>query len=93
MMINEHISFQSSLSLEEFTKRLGKNMSLKRFQFDYENENNWSWTYDESNIEINISKPFEDGKFQEWDDSTPIGCNFSLSLLLKSEPESVKKMI
>jgi hypothetical protein len=81
MIIREHLSFKSDLTLMEFTEHFMKLVEINEFKTDYENENNWSWAYDEDHIEINISKPFEEGTLQEWDDTVPQGCNFGVSLL------------
>ncbi|MEK3917713.1 hypothetical protein [Paenibacillus sp. FSL H7-0331] len=86
MEIFEHITFKSNLSLEEFTERLSEQVFLtQKFQYDYENENNWSRAFDEDHIEINISKPFEEGTLQEWDSTVPEGCNFGIALCSSDE--------
>ncbi|ULL16523.1 hypothetical protein DVH26_20005 [Paenibacillus sp. H1-7] len=81
MVIHEHLAFKSLLTLDHFVELLRNALYLNEFEFDYENENNWAWTYDDDHISINISKPFEEGKLQEWDSSVPQGCNFGISLM------------
>ncbi len=34
------------------------------------------------NVEYNVSRPYQVGTLQSWDDSVPAGCNFGISLIL-----------
>ncbi|QDS33601.1 hypothetical protein [Brevibacillus brevis] len=81
MRIFEHISFYSGLDLTTLSNALERVLLLKPFEYDWENDNRWSWTYDRDHIQINISWPYLSENLQEWDDSVPDGCNYSLLLI------------
>ncbi len=49
------------------------------FVFDYENETEWGESQ-KVNLTINVSRPFEIGTLQEWDDTVPDKCNFGISI-------------
>lgn len=81
MRIFEKISFYSDLELIPFSQKLEQLMSLPPFEFDAENDNRWSWTYDLDFIQINLSWPYLSYKLQEWDQTAPAGCNYTLILM------------
>ena len=79
--IFEHIADKSELSLMDFVSTLSKYISLTKVEYDYENETEWYRAYDENFIEVNISRPYDVDTLHEWDNSVPIGFNFSISLI------------
>lgn len=48
-------------------------------KYDYENETEWLDT-DHQGINYNVSRPYEEGTLQEWDDTTLEGCNVAIVL-------------
>lgn len=79
----ECLSMKANLTLEDFCEKLSKDMDLPRFEYDAENESEWGWVQID-NIEINVSRPYELGKLQEWDDTTPENCNFGILLVVSN---------
>lgn len=73
----EHICLRSNLDLQAFGERFRKEFALPKMKYDYENETEWV-EIEQAGINYNISKPFEEGTLQEWDDTTPEGCNLEL---------------
>lgn len=57
-------------------------------EYDYENETEWL-TVDADRLNYNISRPYEEGTLQEWDDTTPEGCNFGIVLSIHKDHPSV----
>lgn len=84
--IFEHIAFKSELSLKDFMDNLCKEIHLFDIKYDYENETEWYIAYDIDNIEVNISRPYEENTLNEWDNSVPLGYNFGISLI-SSRPD------
>lgn len=80
----EHLAVTSALTLRQFCDRVREILKLPEFQFDFENETEWGLV-EVDNIEYNISRPYEEGTLQEWDDTVPAGCNFGISLVLYRE--------
>ena len=84
----EHIALKSDLDLLTFGEKFQKALSLPKMEYDYENETEWlDIEYDR--INYNISKPYEDGTLQEWDDTTPEGCNFGIVLGIHKDHPNV----
>jgi hypothetical protein len=77
----ENLCTTSTLSLEEFCDKLSKELALPDFEYDAENETEWGWV-EIDHIEINVSRPYESGKLQDWDESAPPDCNFGISLVV-----------
>ncbi|GED70266.1 hypothetical protein BRE01_39680 [Brevibacillus reuszeri] len=84
MRIFEKISFYSDLDLIELSQKLERCLALSPFEYDAENENRWSWTYDQDHIQVNISWPYLSYKLQEWDQSVPDRCNYTMILMSDS---------
>jgi hypothetical protein len=63
----ENLCTTTVLSLEEFCGKLSKELDLPDFEHDAENETEWGWV-EIDHIEINVSRPYEPGKLQEWDE-------------------------
>ncbi len=80
-MIFEHITFKSELSLKDFMDILCKEIPLFNVKYEYENETEWYTACDVDNIEVNISRPYEENTLNEWDNSVPEGYNFGISLI------------
>ena len=57
-------------------------------KYDFENETEWL-TIDVGGLNYNISRPYEEGTLQEWDDTTPQGCNFGIVLSIHKDNPSV----
>jgi len=53
-----------------------------------DNETEWGIA-ETQDTQYNISRPYEVGSLQEWDDTVPDGCNFGISLILfRSHPNA-----
>ncbi|MEM6799808.1 MAG: hypothetical protein AAF696_00310 [Bacteroidota bacterium] len=76
----EHLALYSPLGLEEFCHRLQMALDFPVFTFDVENENQWGEAEKEG-LRINVSRPFEPGTLQSWDESVADGCNFGIILI------------
>lgn len=72
------------LLLQEFCYSIQQRFELPDFEFDWENETEWGLVEYEG-IEYNLSRPFERGTLQEWDESVPAGCNFAITLSVSQE--------
>lgn len=94
----EHICLKSDLDLHTFGEEFVAALSLPTMEYDFENATEWL-TIDVDQLNYNISKPYEEGTLQEWDDATPEGCNFGIVLSIhKDNPwvldnESVDVMV
>ena len=75
----EHITLESKLNLIAFGEKFQKVLTLPVMKHDYENETEWI-EIDHDEINYNVSRPYEKGTLQEWDDTTPEGCNFGIVL-------------
>jgi len=69
---------------------------MPNFTFDYENDTKWGESKKDDLI-INVSRPFEIGTLQDWDNTIPDGCNFGISITKSkielSEIEEIGKLI
>ncbi len=79
----EHLAIHSQLDLTDFCRKLSILLNLPDFRFDSENETEWGEAKNEYLI-INVSRPYEKGTLQEWDNTVPAGCNFGISITKKS---------
>ena len=62
------------------------------FVLAYENETEWGES-EKDNLTINVSRPFEIGTLQEWDNTVPSECNFGISIIKKNiELNEVEKI-
>ena len=75
----EHLATYSTSNLKDFCSRLKIILDIPDFVYDYENETEWGESK-KGNLTINVSKPFEIGTLQEWDDTVPDKCNFGISM-------------
>ena len=75
----EHLAIYSPLNLKGFCNKLKIILNMPDFEFDYENETEWGESQ-KNNLTINVSRPYEIGKLQEWDDTVPRECNFEISI-------------
>jgi len=75
----EYVTLQSDLDLMTFGEKFQKALMLPQMDYDYENETEWL-DIDHDGINYNVSRPYEEGTLQEWDDTTPEGCNFGIVL-------------
>jgi hypothetical protein len=80
-ILMEHLALRAELPLEVFCARFRLALNLPYFQFDCENETAWGQTVVD-HVEYNVSKPYEEGTLQEWDETVPAGCNFGILLQL-----------
>lgn len=84
----EHLALYSPLGLEDFCAKFKTSLRLPEMCFGNENETEWG-VIEFENIEYNISRPFESGTLQEWDNSTPRDCNFGITLSIhKNHPSA-----
>ena len=84
----EHICLTSDLDLQAFGEKFVTALSLPTMEYDFENETEWL-TIDYAGINYNISRPYEKGTLQEWDDTTPEGCNIAIVLSIHKDHPSV----
>ena len=84
----EHICLKSDLNLKTFGQKFEQLFSLPTMVYDYENETEWL-TIDKDKINYNISRPYEIGTLQEWDDTTPEECNFGIVLSFHKDHSSI----
>ncbi len=82
--VMEHLAIDCPLSLRDFCDAMQQRFELPDFEFDAENETEWGLVEHEG-IEYNVSRPFEVGTLQSWDQSVPEGCNVGVSLLVSQE--------
>lgn len=75
----EHLALYSPLDLEDFCSKFKNSLGLPEMHFDAENETEWG-LIEFGNIEYNVSRPYQKGTLQEWDDSIPPDCNFGITL-------------
>lgn len=80
----EHLAFASPLPLRECCEKIRTAIELPEFIYDYENATEWGLV-EVDNIEYNVSRPYDDGTLQEWDDTVPPDCNFGVSLIIYRE--------
>ncbi|MBL7998108.1 MAG: hypothetical protein JNL32_05665 [Candidatus Kapabacteria bacterium] len=84
----EHLSLYSPLELGDFCAKFKTSLGLPEMHLEAENETEWGLIEFE-NIEYNVSRPYEKGTLQEWDDSTPPDCNFGIVLSIhKNHPSA-----
>jgi hypothetical protein len=83
----EHLAIDSQLSLQEFCSAIQQRLGLPDFEFDYENETEWGLVEYEG-IEYNVSRPYEPGTLQGWDETVAAGCNFKVTLTVGKERPS-----
>ncbi len=82
----EHICLKSDLDLHPFGEKFVTALSLPKMEYDFENETEWL-TINAGEFNYNISRPYEEGTLQEWDDTAPQGCNFGIALsIYKNNP-------
>jgi hypothetical protein len=80
----DHLAVEVDLSLEDFCHKLSKGLGLPEFVYDGENETEWGEAQ-LGHINFNVSRPYEEGKLQEWDETVPQGCNFGISISISNE--------
>ena len=73
----EHICLRSNLDLKSFGEQFQKVLAIPKMEYDFENETEWL-TVDVNGFNYNISRPYEEGTLQQWDDTTPNDCNFGI---------------
>lgn len=75
----EHLAIHSALNLKDFCNKLAGILGTPDFEFDCENETAWGESR-KGNLTINVSRPFEVGTLQKWDNTVPDTCNFGIAL-------------
>lgn len=80
----EHICLQCALDLKIFGVHFEKTIGLPAMEYGFENETEWL-CLDLENFSYNISRPFIKGTLQEWDKTTPIGCNFGIVISIHQD--------
>lgn len=84
----EHVTLQSDLDLLTFGERFRKALKLPPMKHDNENETEW-FDVDQDGINYSVSRPYEEGTLQDWDDTTPEGCNFGIVLGIHKDHPNV----
>jgi hypothetical protein len=77
----EHLALEIPISLRAFCECCRKILDLPDFTYDSDNETEWGIAQLQD-CEFNVSRPYELGTLQEWDDSVPDGCNTGISLIV-----------
>jgi hypothetical protein len=80
----ELLAVDCPLTLEAFCDAMRGRFGLPDFEFDSENETEWGLV-ERDGIEYNVSRPYERGTLQKWDDSVPAGCNFGVTLIVSKD--------
>ena len=84
--VTEHLALHSMLALHPFCERVRQVLCLPAFLFDCENMTEWG-SVEVDGIEYNVSRPYEVGTLQKWDDTVPPECNFGISLIVCRDHE------
>ena len=84
----ERICLKSDLDLTGFGEKFQNVLTIPEMEYAHENETEWL-EIDLDGINYNISRPYEEGTLQEWDDTTPEGCNFGIVLSIHKDHPSV----
>ena len=84
----EHICLESNYDLKAFGEKFEIALSLPTMEYDFENETEWL-TIDVEKINYYVSRPYEKGTLQEWDNTTPKNCNFGIVLSIHKDHPSV----
>ncbi len=84
----EHVTLKSDLDLKSFGEKFQKALMLPPMAYDYENETEWL-DIDHEGINYNVSRPYQEGTLQEWDDTTPEGCNVAIVLGIHKDHPNV----
>lgn len=83
----EHFSTFLNISLKEFCEDFKRVLELPEMTFNTENETEWA-EVSFKGINYNISKPFEIGILNKWDENVPKDHNFGIVLSIdKSNSE------
>src|SRR5512138_921385 len=82
--ITEHLAVECELNLQDFCTRLQTALGLPEFNFDGENLTEWG-SVEVGYVEYNVSRPYDPGMLQKWDQTLPPGCNFGISLIVYRE--------
>ena len=85
----EHLALATPLTLRAFCNQCQQLLGLPEFRFDSENETEWG-VVEKQGVQYNISRPYQIGTLQEWDDTVPDGCNFGISLILNQAHDNAK---
>lgn len=80
----EHICLYCEQDLKSFGEKFQTVLTLPTMEYDFENETEWL-TVDVDGINYNISKPYEEGTLQEWDEETPKDCNIGIVISLHKD--------
>jgi hypothetical protein len=80
----EHITLKYPVDLLTFGAKFQKTFALPPMKHDFENESEWL-EVDLDGINYNVSKPYQEGTLQEWDDTTPEGCNLGIVLSIHKD--------
>ena len=86
----EHFSAFVDLSLQDFCEQFRQVLKLPQMTFDNENETEWA-EVNFNGINYNVSKPFEIGTLNNWDDLVPENHNFGIVLSINKSNTEFKK--
>jgi len=78
------MALRSELDLKKFCEKFVTVLGLPPMSYDSENETEWG-NVDHNGIDYNVSRPYEEGTLQQWDDTTPIGCNFGVTVSIRKK--------
>ncbi len=85
----ENVTLRSNLDLKTFCEKFQNALTLPPMEYDCENETEWL-DIDHQGFNYNVSRPYEEGTLQEWDDTTPEGCNVAIVLgIHKDHPHMI----
>lgn len=80
----EHLAFELESSLTDCTDSVGRALDVPNWSGEFENETEWSCAQVDG-LELNLSRPYETGVLESWDETVPSGCNFGFSIQVSEE--------
>ena len=84
----ERVCLKSDLNLPGFGEKFQNVLAVPKMEYDNESEAEWL-EIDVDGFNYNISRPYKVGTLQEWDDTTPEGCNFGIDISIHKDHPSV----
>jgi len=80
----EQIVCECNLSLSEFADALSSMVGISAMEHDSENESEWASTTFGALV-VSLSRSFDPHQLHEWYPQSPLGCNYSLTLVWSDE--------
>lgn len=80
----EHLTLSTPMDIDETCACVRDALGLPPMLMDAENETSWGWVVVDG-IEYNVSRPYEPGTLQRWDDTVPPGCDVGITVIFKPD--------